>query len=119
MNADELQALRHILALTIDECANWVACDGDIKAWQSWEEGRQTIPDVIIEKMLAIRQKRIMHINAIIQKINHRIGNNTMRVFRDLETFRSVYSQGEFLDWKIYQSVAAELYSHDLERLSS
>ncbi|MCR9029946.1 YdiL family protein, partial [Citrobacter amalonaticus] len=24
---------------------------------------------------------------------------------------------GSFLDWKIYQSVAAELYAHDLERL--
>ncbi|HCP3500505.1 TPA: DUF1870 family protein, partial [Escherichia coli] len=22
-----------------------------------------------------------------------------------------------FIDWKIYQSVAAELYAHDLERL--
>ncbi|EEZ5177774.1 DUF1870 family protein, partial [Escherichia coli] len=24
---------------------------------------------------------------------------------------------GNFIDWKIYQSVAAELYAHDLERL--
>ncbi|HAP1855781.1 TPA: DUF1870 family protein, partial [Escherichia coli] len=27
------------------------------------------------------------------------------------------YPDGNFIDWKIYQSVAAELYAHDLERL--
>ena len=60
MNAYELQALRHVFAMTIDECVSWIS---------------------------------------------------------DLTDFQSVYRDGSFLDWKIYQSVAAELYAHDLERL--
>ncbi|EMC6798048.1 DUF1870 family protein, partial [Escherichia coli] len=34
-----------------------------------------------------------------------------------LTAFQRVYPDGNFIDWKIYQSVAAELYAHDLERL--
>ena len=52
-----------------------------------------------------------------VEKINNRIGNNTMRFFPDLTAFQQVYPDGNFIDWKIYQSVAAELYAHDLERL--
>ncbi|MDM8767969.1 YdiL family protein, partial [Escherichia coli] len=42
---------------------------------------------------------------------------STMRFFPDLTAFQQVYPDGNFIDWKIYQSVAAELYAHDLERL--
>ncbi len=56
-------------------------------------------------------------INAIVDKINNRIGNNTMRYFPDLSSFQSIYTEGDFIEWKIYQSVAAELFAHDLERL--
>ena len=64
-----------------------------------------------------IIQQRKKHLHAIIEKINNRIGNNTMRFFPDLTAFQQVYPDGNFIDWKIYQSVAAELYAHDLERL--
>lgn len=40
-----------------------------------------------------------------------------MRFFVDLAAFRTVYHDGDYLDWKVYQSVAAELYAHDLEHL--
>ncbi|MGK3572864.1 DUF1870 family protein, partial [Escherichia coli] len=42
--------------------------------------------------------------HAIIEKINNRIGNNTMRFFPDLTAFQQVYPDGNFIDWKIYQS---------------
>ncbi len=61
--------------------------------------------------------KEKKHLHAIIEKINNRIGNNTMRFFPDLTAFQRVYPDGNFIDWKIYQSVAAELYAHNLERL--
>ncbi|WP_420901310.1 YdiL family protein [Escherichia coli] len=117
MNAYELQALRHIFAMTIDECATWIALTGDNESWQQWEKGKTDIPDEIVEKMLAIRQQRKRPLHAIIEKINNRIGNNTMRFFPDLTAFQRIYPEGNFIDWKIYQSVAAELYAHDLERL--
>ncbi|PTA91571.1 MULTISPECIES: YdiL family protein [Kosakonia] len=117
MNAYELQALRHILAMSIEECATWIAPDNTAAEWQAWEKGEKAIPADIVEKLQALRKKRQSHINALIQRINNRIGNNTMRFFVDLAAFRTIYHDGDYLDWKVYQSVAAELYAHDLEHL--
>ncbi|POT58708.1 DUF1870 domain-containing protein [Citrobacter amalonaticus] len=117
MNAYELQALRHIFALSVEECVRWIAPDYNSARWRQWENGECEIPSAIVEKLLEMRRKRKLRINAIIEKINNRIGNNTMRFFSDLTDFQKVYRDGDFLEWKIYQSVAAELYAHDLERL--
>lgn len=113
MNAYELQALRHIFAMTIDECATWIAQTGDNESWRQWENGKCAIPDRVVEQLLAMRQQRKKHLHAIIEKINNRIGNNTMRFFPDLTAFQRVYPDGNFIDWKIYQSVAAE-YMHTI-----
>lgn len=96
---------------------SWIAPDYNVGDWQQWENGECELPPAIVETLLEMRSKRKRRINAIIEKINNRIGNNTMRFFADLTDFQSVYRDGSFLDWKIYQSVAAELYAHDLERL--
>ncbi|HFZ8996054.1 TPA: YdiL family protein [Citrobacter freundii] len=117
MNRYELQALRHVFALSIAECVNWIAPDYTAAAWQQWETGEKEIPPAVAEKLLDMRQKRKSRILAIIDKINNRIGNNTMRFFDNFAAFQSVYQNGDFLEWKIYQSAAAELYAHDLERL--
>ena len=116
MNAYELQALRHIFAMTIDECATWIAQTGDSESWRQWEnDSLDWVSKCEFYKIP--RQQRKKHLHAIIEKINNRIGNNTMRFFPDLTAFQQVYPDGNFIDWKIYQSVAAELYAHDLERL--
>ncbi|AMO48313.1 protein of unknown function [Kosakonia oryzendophytica] len=117
MNAYELQALRHIFAMTVEECAIWIAPDNTTAEWQAWENGEKAIPADIVAKLLELRKKRQTHINALISRINNRIGNNTMRFFADLAAFQTVYRDGDYLDWKVYQSVAAELYAHDLEHL--
>lgn len=117
MNAYELQALRHVFGMTVTECADWIAPDDGVTAWHEWESGEREIPANVVEQMQEMRRKRKIHRNALIKKINDRIGNNTMRFFPDLVTFQTVYSDGNFLDWKIYQSVAAELYADDLEHL--
>ncbi|PCS94004.1 hypothetical protein BMR60_26815 [Escherichia coli] len=100
MNAYELQALRHIFAMTIDECATWIAQTGDSESWRQWENGKCAIPDRVVEQLLAMRQQRKKHLHAIIEKINNRIGNNTMRFFPDLTAFQRVYPDGNFIDWK-------------------
>ena len=48
MNAYELQALRHIFAMTIDECATWIAQTGDSESWRQWENGKYAIPDRVV-----------------------------------------------------------------------
>ena len=101
MNALELQAIRHIFAMTVEESARYIARDNNVSAWQQWEKGEREIPEDIIR---------------ICSEMN-RIGNNTMRFFPDLNAFQAVYHHDGFLDWKIYQSAAVELYAHDLERM--
>lgn len=117
MNGYELKALRLIFAMTTQECAQWIALDGNEANWQQWENGDHDIPANVIETLLTMRSQRKDRIHAIISKINSRIGNNTMCYFNDLSSFQAVYPNADFLEWKIYQSVANELYAHDLERL--
>ena len=117
MNAFELQAFRHVFAMTIEESATYIAADGNVTAWQQWENGEHEIPENISRQCSEMLAKRKLRINAIIEKINNRIGNNTMRFFPDLNAFQAVYHHDSFLDWKIYQSAAVELYAHDLERM--
>ncbi|HCB1739602.1 TPA: YdiL family protein [Citrobacter braakii] len=117
MNALELQAIRHIFAMTVEESAMYISRDHNVAAWQQWENGEREIPEDITRICAEMKARRKLRINAIIEKINNRIGNNTMRFFPDLISFQAVYQHDDFLDWKIYQSVAVELYAHDLERL--
>ena len=117
MNALELQAIRHIFAMTVEESARYISRDHNVAAWQQWENGEREIPEDITRICAEMKARRKLRINAIIEKINNRIGNNTMRFFPDLISFQAVYQHDDFLDWKIYQSAAVELYAHDLERL--
>ena len=117
MNALELQAIRHIFAMTVEESAMYISRDLNVAAWQQWENGEREIPEDITRICAEMKARRKLRINAIIEKINNRIGNNTMRFFPDLISFQAVYQHDDFLDWKIYQSAAVELYAHDLERL--
>lgn len=117
MNALELQAIRHIFAMTVEESAMYISRDHNVTAWQQWENGEREIPEDIARICTEMKARRKLRINAIIEKINNRIGNNTMRFFPDLISFQAVYQHDDFLDWKIYQSAAVELYAHDLERL--
>ncbi|ASE41323.1 DUF1870 domain-containing protein [Citrobacter braakii] len=117
MNALELQAIRHIFAMTVEESAMYISRDHNVAAWQQWENGKREIPEDITRICAEMKARRKLRINAIIEKINNRIGNNTMRFFPDLISFQAVYQHDDFLDWKIYQSAAVELYAHDLERL--
>ena len=117
MNALELQAIRHIFAMTVEESAMYISRDHNVAAWQQWENGEREIPEDITRICAEMKARRKLRINAIIEKINNRIGNNTMRFFPDLISFQAVYQHDDFLDWKIYQSAAVELYAHDLERM--
>ncbi|ECD0352543.1 DUF1870 family protein [Salmonella enterica subsp. enterica] len=117
MNALELQALRCIFDMTIEECTIYITQDNNSATWQRWEAGDIPISPEIIARLKEMKARRQRRINAIVDKINNRIGNNTMRYFPDLSSFQSIYTEGDFIEWKIYQSVAAELFAHDLERL--
>ena len=117
MNHLELQALRQLFFMSIEEAATYIAGDKNTEAWRRWEKGEQDIPRAVIDTLTLMNQKRRQRFDAIVEKINNRIGNNTMRFFTDYSSFHAVYTEGDYLEWKVYQSVATELYSHNLERL--
>lgn len=124
MNHLELQALRQLFFMTVEEAAAHIAPNNtssssqhNVDDWYQWETGTAEIPAAVIDTLTDMNQKRKARLTAIIEKINARIGNNTMRFFPTYDAFRAVYTEGDFLEWKIYQSVAAELYAHNLERL--
>ncbi len=52
------RALRHIFAMTIDECATRIAQTGDSESWRQWENGKYAIPDRVVEQLLAMRQQK-------------------------------------------------------------
>lgn len=116
MNALELQALRRIFDMTIEECTIYITQDNNSATWQRWEAGDIPISPEIIARLKEMKARRQRRINAIVDKINNRIGNNTMRYFLIYLLSVHLY-RGDFIEWKIYQSVAAELFAHDLERL--
>lgn len=41
MNALELQAIRHIFAMTVEESAMYISRDHNVTAWQQWENGER------------------------------------------------------------------------------
>ncbi|SUX74012.1 Domain of uncharacterised function (DUF1870) [Citrobacter freundii] len=47
MNALELQAIRHIFAMTVEESAMYISRDHNVTAWQQWENGEREIPEDI------------------------------------------------------------------------
>jgi len=117
MNHLELQALRQLCFLSINEAATYISGDSNVTQWQNWEKGVIYIPNSVSEKLQAMNINRRQRLNAIIDKINNRIGNNTMRFFPEYDAFRVAYPEEDYLGWKVYQSVAAELYSDHLEHL--
>ncbi len=114
MNALELQAIRHIFAMTVEESAAYIARDGDIVAWQQWENGEKEIPENIVRICAEMKAKRKLRINAIIEKINNRIGNNTMRfspiwfLFRQFIT-TTIFSTGKSTNLRQWNSMHTAL----------
>lgn len=101
--------------MTVEESAMYISRDNNVAAWQQWENGEREIPEYIAHICKEMKARRKVRINAVIDKINNRIGNNTMRFPRS-ELISDGLSPQRFR-LKIYQSAAVELYAHDLERL--
>lgn len=47
----ELQALRQLFFMTVDEAATYISGDSDITKWQHWEQGEIEIPDFICNNL--------------------------------------------------------------------
>lgn len=69
MNALELQALRRIFDMTIEECTIYITQDNNSTTWQRWEAGDTPISPEIIARLKEMKARRQRRINAIVDKI--------------------------------------------------
>ncbi|VDZ94349.1 putative cytoplasmic protein [Salmonella enterica subsp. enterica] len=86
--------------MTIEECTIYITQDNNSATWQRWEAGDIPISPEIIARLKEMKARRQRRINAIVDKINNRIGNNTMRYFPDLSSFQSIYTEGDLSSGK-------------------
>lgn len=114
----ECQALRQILLLTQAEAAAWLSNPPvSERAWQYWEAGRRAVPTDVAQNLRdACRKREEMLADALdsIQKTQGQLpiavwyakADDWKWTFRDLG-----------LEWKLHNSVLAELASRNLVRL--
>lgn len=112
----ELQALRRIFMLKIAEAAEHIG-QVPTEQWQAWEQGTQPIPSEVMLKMQNLRTERHEKVARIIEDINDRIGNNTIKYFMNFADFKQTNPSLDVVHWRLHQSIAAELYFRGLETL--
>ncbi len=61
MNHLELQALRQLFFMTVEECAAYISPDNTLATWQQWERGESEIPAAIIDTFTKMIKKEKPH----------------------------------------------------------
>lgn len=112
----ELQACRRFFMLKVSEASEYIG-NTTANVWHDWEQGKADIPSNIIDGMKELRKRRQDKIAAIIADINNRIGSNNIRYFLNFDDFQKINPTLTVLDWRLHQSIAAELYFRGLEKL--
>ncbi|QIQ20834.1 Aca2/YdiL-like domain-containing protein [Zophobihabitans entericus] len=112
----ELQALRRLFMLKVAEAARYIG-DTSTEQWHEWEKGTSTIPAEVILKMQNLRKERKEKVARIIEDINDRIGNSTIKYFMTFEEFQKINPSLDIVHWRLHQSIATELYFRGLEKL--
>lgn len=115
MNNKELQALRKLLMLEVNEAAEQV---GEVRArtWYYWEEGRNPIPPEVAQKMIELAGVRWHMIQKLIKRKeeSHRL---PYTLTLDDYNNRPEGDEWGVISWRISQSVAAHFYAEGLADL--
>lgn len=114
----ELQALRRLFMLKVVEAARYIGGDVSADQWHRWEQGKDPIPETVIDKMLQLKKERRENVALIIDNINNRVGANTIKYFMDYQDFVKINPTKDIVHWRLNQSIATELYFRGLEKLS-
>lgn len=112
----ELQAYRRFFMLKVAEASEFIG-NTTADVWHNWEQGKEAIPNHVIEAMKDLKKRRQDKIAAIIADINNRIGSNNIRYFLTFADFKKINPSLTVLDWRLHQSIATELYFRGLEAL--
>lgn len=112
----ELQAYRRFLMLKVSEASEYIG-KTDPKTWHDWEQGVVPVPEFVDIAMQDLKKLRSEKINIIINSINDRVGNNTIRYFMTYAEFQKVNPDLDVIQWRLHQSIATELYFRGLEKL--
>lgn len=112
----ELQAYRRFLMLKVSEASEYIG-KTDSKTWHDWEQGIASIPEYVANGMKDLKKNRNDKINIIINSINDRVGNNSIRYFMTYDEFKKINPSLDVIQWRLHQSIATELYFRGLEKL--
>lgn len=102
MKNEELQAARRLLMLDVREAAEMVGGVA-VRAWQYWEAGRSQVPADVRDRMRSLLRTRA-HL------LSRRAREGFLpRYFVSFAEFQEAHPEGARMDWRLGQSVAAEL----------
>lgn len=110
MNNIDLQAARKMLFLDPQEAAD---CIGMVstRTWQYWEKGEQTVPEDVSEKILALLKKRADALR--FGEITYRKDLPAYTYYRTFAEYSQAGGEGNIVDWRLAQSVAAAIRFQD------
>ena len=109
LNNLELAALRRAMMMDVADAAKHIGNVG-VRTWQHWETGRNRVPADVNEEMYAIWSQRQECLNGVTETTKPE-DEPSIPFFRKYEDFSAVFSEGNEVWWRVYQSVAAFLFS--------
>ncbi|ELO1828346.1 DUF1870 family protein [Vibrio cholerae] len=107
MNHLQLKQIRQLLFLSTKEAAS--LSSATIRSWQRYEDGTRSFPKEVKSKMIKLIEKR----NRLISNFDE--SNPNCRFFETLDAFWEAGGRGDLIDWRIAQSVSAEVLSKKLK----
>lgn len=108
MTKETLQALRRLLMIEVPEAAEHIG-DVSVRSWQYWETGKYTIPADVEQKMIELTKKR----NKMVTQATKR--PELYQYIKSYDAFISQFPDESVIDWRLAQSVAAELLATQIK----
>lgn len=109
LNFLELAAIRRLLMMDVADAAQ---CIGKVsnRTWQHWETGRNKVPHDVEEELYALFSQRQECIDGVIKSTKPHEAL-AIPFFRQYEDFEALFSGANKVWWRVYQSVAAFLFT--------
>jgi hypothetical protein len=110
LNNLELSAIRKIMLLEVTEAAELIG-KVSTRTWQYWESGRSPVPADVEIKINAIFNQRNECLNVFTKELIAQDEMINIPFFRQFEDFEKVFTGANKIWWRVYQGVAAYLFT--------
>jgi hypothetical protein len=110
LNNLELTAIRKIMMLEVTEAAELIG-KVSTRTWQYWESGRSPVPSDVEVEIYAMFSQRNECIEGVLVDIDDQKTPLKIPFFRQFEDFQKIFPGQNKIWWRVYQGVAAYLFS--------